>query len=108
MIGCPVDAIHRGKHLQIIIEDHCIGCRLCERNCPYGNIFMEPNTRDLIEAEDEGGQTYMVARLKAAACDLCDAEGVEDDITPRCVTACPHDAARRVTGGELLVQVRGF
>src|SRR5262249_37676561 len=40
MIGCPVDSIHRGKHNQIVIEDHCIGCGLCATNCPYGNIFM--------------------------------------------------------------------
>ena len=43
MVGCPVDAIHRGKHLQIVIEDHCIGCGLCATNCPYGNISMVPN-----------------------------------------------------------------
>src|SRR5438552_17653099 len=35
MSGCPVDSIHRGKHLQIVIEDHCIGCGLCASNCPY-------------------------------------------------------------------------
>ena len=45
MSGCPVDSIHRGKHLQIVIEDHCIGCGLCASNCPYGNIFMVPNRR---------------------------------------------------------------
>jgi Fe-S-cluster-containing hydrogenase component 2 len=45
MVGCPVDSIHRGKHLQIVIEDHCIGCGLCAENCPYGSIFMIPNER---------------------------------------------------------------
>ncbi len=43
MEGCPVDAIHRdAKSLEILIEDHCIGCSLCERNCPYGSIQMVP------------------------------------------------------------------
>jgi Fe-S-cluster-containing hydrogenase component 2 len=41
MDGCPVDAIHRrGNHLEVIIENHCIGCGLCEKNCPYGSIHM--------------------------------------------------------------------
>jgi Fe-S-cluster-containing dehydrogenase component len=107
MIGCPVDSIHRGKHLQIVIEDHCIGCGLCANNCPYGNIFMLGNERDLVEAEDpeHPGQTRRVARPKAATCDLCDAEGYEEHSEPRCVYACPHDAAHRKTGDELLAEV---
>ena len=39
MTGCPVDSIHRGKHLQIVIEDHCIGCGLCAENCPVRQHF---------------------------------------------------------------------
>ena len=107
MIGCPVDSIHRGKHLQIVIEDHCIGCGLCAQNCPYGNIFMLANERDPMEAEDpeHPGQTRRVARPKAATCDLCDAEGHEERPEPRCVYACPHDAAHRKSGEELLAEV---
>ena len=45
MIGCPVDSIHRGKHQQIVIEDHCIGCGLCATNCPFGNINMPENEK---------------------------------------------------------------
>ena len=52
MTGCPVDSIHRGKHLQIVIEDHCIGCGLCAENCPYGSIFMIPNERNRIAIAD--------------------------------------------------------
>lgn len=97
MIGCPVDAIHRGKHLQIVIEDHCIGCGLCARNCPYGNISMPINKRGLLAGEEP--------RPKASTCDLCDAAGKEDHPIPRCVHACPHDAAKRMTGDELLAKV---
>jgi Fe-S-cluster-containing hydrogenase component 2 len=109
MIGCPVDAIHRGKHQQIVIEDHCIGCGLCARNCPYDNISMQPNSLDLMEAEDpeRPGQTRQVARAKAATCDLCDADGQEERLAPRCVYACPHDAANRMTGEDLLRIVMG-
>jgi Fe-S-cluster-containing hydrogenase component 2/CRP-like cAMP-binding protein len=104
MSGCPVDSIHRGKHLQIVIEDHCIGCGLCASNCPYGNIFMVPNRRRSIEAPhpDYPGKTTMVAQLKAATCDLCDAKGVRSAPAPQCVASCPHEAASRVSGSELL------
>lgn len=40
MIGCPVGSIRRGNNLQIVIEDWCIGCQLCSKNCPYGSIQM--------------------------------------------------------------------
>jgi Fe-S-cluster-containing hydrogenase component 2/CRP-like cAMP-binding protein len=96
MIGCPVDAIHRGRHLQIVIEDHCIGCGLCATNCPYGNISMLPNLT---------GRN--AAQPKAATCDLCDAGGERTTPLPRCVYACPHDAAHRMTGNELLEHVLG-
>ncbi len=100
MTGCPVDAIHRGKHLQIVIEDHCIGCGLCAENCPYGSIFMMPNERHRHPTPDldHPGQTILTAQPKAVACDLCDA-------TPACVFSCPHDAAHRMTGDELLQRV---
>lgn len=107
MVGCPVDSIHRGKHLQIIIEDHCIGCGLCAQNCPYGNIWMVPNENTPIATPDplHPGQTRMIPRPKAATCDLCDAEGTRDVPLPRCVYACPHDAAHRMTGEQLLEKV---
>jgi Fe-S-cluster-containing hydrogenase component 2 len=105
MIGCPVDSIHRGKHLQIVIEDHCIGCGLCAQNCPYGNIFMIPNNSR--QSETTGGpvQNRLVAAAKAATCDLCDADGRLQTPVPRCVYACPHDAAFRMTGEDLLKKV---
>jgi Fe-S-cluster-containing hydrogenase component 2/CRP-like cAMP-binding protein len=107
MSGCPVDSIHRGKHLQIVIEDHCIGCGLCASNCPYGNIFMIPNRHHVVEAPDADrpDRKRMKAQLKAATCDLCDAKGERDSPLPRCVTSCPHEAAGRYTGDELLQAV---
>jgi Fe-S-cluster-containing hydrogenase component 2/CRP-like cAMP-binding protein len=109
MVGCPVDSIHRGKHLQIVIEDHCIGCGLCAENCPYGSIFMIPNERRKISTIDpeRAGRTYAVGQLKAANCDLCDARGELSSPRPACVAACPHDAAFRLTGPQLLQRVMG-
>ncbi len=104
MVGCPVDSIHRGKHLQIVIEDHCIGCGLCASNCPYGSISMMPNMHRQIETPDPLVPNRMthVAQMKATNCDLCDAEGHRDTPQPRCVSACPHDAAFRMSGDELM------
>jgi len=97
MTGCPVDAIHRGKHLQIVIEDHCIGCGLCAENCPYGSISVQPNLKPL--------DGMIVAQPKAVNCDLCDSKDQRSTPNPSCVSSCPHDAAHRYTGAQLLERV---
>jgi Fe-S-cluster-containing hydrogenase component 2/CRP-like cAMP-binding protein len=109
MVGCPVDSIHRGKHLQIVIEDHCIGCGLCAENCPYGSIFMIPNERNPVAVPDllHPGRSQLVGQLKAANCDLCDSAGDLASPEPACVAACPHDAAFRMTGPQLLARAMG-
>ena len=40
MKDCPPDAIHRAPNGEVFIDDNCIGCGNCERNCPYGVIQM--------------------------------------------------------------------
>lgn len=94
MVGCPVDAIHRESSLEISIESHCIGCGLCARNCPYGNINMV----------GEHDASRAIVQQKATTCDLCKSVGVDasnplDEVS--CVYACPHNAAFRMTGEEL-------
>jgi ferredoxin len=96
MTGCPVDAIHRGKHLQIVIEDHCIGCGLCAENCPYGSISIAPNHHH---------PTGLASAPKAINCDLCDSHDERNSPNPSCVSSCPHDAAHRYTGEQLLGHV---
>jgi Fe-S-cluster-containing hydrogenase component 2 len=96
MTGCPVDAIHRGKHLQIVIEDHCIGCGLCAANCPYGSIYVEAN---------QNHAPGLPAQPKAVNCDLCDSHDERSTPNPSCVSSCPHDAAHRFTGEQLLQKV---
>ena len=41
MADCPPNAIHRGPDGEVFIDDTCIGCGNCQRNCPYGVIRME-------------------------------------------------------------------
>jgi Fe-S-cluster-containing hydrogenase component 2 len=101
MEGCPVDAIHRhGNHLEVIIENHCIGCGLCERNCPYGAIHMVPRAtpNPAASAHPDGNPTMTAAR-RAVNCDLCNGE------EPFCVQACPHEASHRMAGPDLMDEV---
>jgi Fe-S-cluster-containing dehydrogenase component len=91
MVGCPVGSIQRNVDGTILIRDWCIGCGLCERNCPYGNINMH---------ETSGKAT---ADRVATTCDYCASAGG----VARCVYACPHDAAHRMKGSELLQIVGG-
>lgn len=101
MEGCPVDAIHRvGNHLEVVIENHCIGCGLCERNCPYGAIHMvqRGTTNPAATAHPDGNPNLTAAR-KAVNCDLCGGE------QPFCCQACPHEAAYRMAGPDLMDEV---
>lgn len=107
LAGCPVDAIHRaGTGLEVRIDSHCIGCGLCGHNCPYGSIHLveesEGGLREVPKADWPTPGTDAVpgrkARLKAVNCDLCADSGTG----PRCVYACPHDAAHRLTGPRVL------
>ena len=97
MIGCPVGAIRRRQSLEVIIEDWCIGCGLCARNCPYGNITLHPFS---LTETDGTGHRAEVVKQKATSCDLC-----TDHAEPSCVYACPHDAAHRVDPNEFFKQV---
>jgi CRP-like cAMP-binding protein/Fe-S-cluster-containing dehydrogenase component len=100
MVGCPVGSIRRRNSREIIIEDWCIGCGKCADNCPYGNINMHP-FHELRDDPLHPGQRIAVIQQKATTCDLC--AGLDGQ--PSCVYACPHDAAHRMSGAELLKSV---
>ncbi len=111
MTDCPPDAIARDPHGEVFIRDNCIGCGNCERNCPYGNIFMvhpkAPRSvfgwlRELFGGDGEGGTHAAPAaaadggRTVAVKCDLCR----EIHGGPACVRSCPTGAAIRLEPGE--------
>jgi CRP-like cAMP-binding protein/Fe-S-cluster-containing hydrogenase component 2 len=103
MVGCPVGSIRRRGSREIIIEDWCIGCGKCAENCPYGNINMHPlPTGEVAPDPADPGRSIPVVRQKATMCDLC---AELPDQQPSCVYACPHDAAHRMTGAELIRDV---
>lgn len=115
MKDCPPDAIHRASNGEVYIDDTCIGCGNCEKNCPYGVIHMgvgsdkkpgvlswlltgmgmEPGSNYIPKAEEKDAK-------RAVKCDMCrDVSG-----GPACVRACPTGAAIRVSPSEFVDRVR--
>lgn len=110
MADCPPNAIKRGPDGEVFIDETCIGCGNCQRNCPYGVIRMDakpPQKPGLLSwmlfgAGPGPGEASYSWRKKAAAgteqaklaikCDMC--SGIEGG--PACVRACPTGAAIRV------------
>ncbi|HEV2690522.1 MAG TPA: cyclic nucleotide-binding domain-containing protein [Bryobacteraceae bacterium] len=100
MVGCPVGAIGRRNSLEVIIENWCIGCGLCAKNCPYGNINLHPFP-GMEDDPNTPGRQMAVTKYKATSCDLC-----TEHQEPSCVYACPHDAAHRVEPNEFFKWLR--
>jgi CRP-like cAMP-binding protein/thioredoxin reductase/ferredoxin-like protein FixX len=110
MKDCPPDAIRRAPNGEVFIEDSCIGCGNCERNCPYGVIQMASGKEDAPgllswlltgrgaapgERQPASGPD---AIKKAVKCDMCkDLSG-----GPACVRACPTGAALRMSPAEFV------
>src|ERR1051325_9458245 len=97
MLDCPPDAISRDPRGEVYIKSNCIGCGNCERNCPYGNIFMvhkEPERSLLGWIKGLFGKKHEeVEQTVAVKCDLC--RGISGG--PACVRGCPTGAAIRLT-----------
>ncbi|MBB4614421.1 Fe-S-cluster-containing hydrogenase component 2 [Novosphingobium taihuense] len=128
MADCPPNAIHRGPDGEVFINDTCIGCGNCQRNCPYGVIRMDkvpPKKPSLLSwlffgsGPGPGEPSYkwskkntkytgdpavdeLLDRKKAIKCDMC--AGIEGG--PSCVRACPTGAAIRVSPDEFLTVAR--
>ena len=122
MSDCPPDAIRRAPHGEVYINDSCIGCGNCQRNCPYGVIQMEkvpprkPNLLNWLlfgtgpgpgqpDAEWIKGKTSSgeaAAPKKAVKCDMC--MGIDGG--PACVRACPTGAAVRVSPEQYLTAAK--
>ncbi|HEX5628645.1 MAG TPA: cyclic nucleotide-binding domain-containing protein [Usitatibacteraceae bacterium] len=112
MKDCPPDAIHRSAAGEVFVNDSCIGCGNCEKNCPYGVIQLAPvdpkrrrpslwswlvlglGTEPGMEPKPKGKDIPK----KAVKCDMCmDLPG-----GAACVRACPTGAAIRVSPDEFL------
>ena len=112
MKDCPPDAIQRSPNGEVFIQDTCIGCGNCEKNCPYGVIQMAPVTPQkskptlmswlLFGLGDEPGREKKsedkTLAKKAVKCDMC--KGQKGGAA--CVRACPTGAAIRVSPEKFL------
>ena len=117
MADCPPNAIHRGPDGEVFIDETCIGCGNCQRNCPYGVIRMDkvpPPKPSLLSwlffgkgpGPGEPSKEWAYANAepgvekpkKAIKCDMC--SGIEGG--PACVRACPTGAAIRIAPEEFL------
>jgi Fe-S-cluster-containing hydrogenase component 2 len=67
--ACPVNAIviNHATGAKEVIEDVCVGCKVCTIACPFGTI------------------NYSQATGKVVKCDLCGGD-------PECAKACPTQA----------------
>ena len=122
MADCPPNAIKRGPDGEVFIDETCIGCGNCQRNCPYGVIRMDarpPEKPSLLQwllfGRGPGpGEAPYAWRKQAAAqeqaerpkvaikCDMC--AGIDGG--PACVRACPTGAAIRVAPEQFLSATR--
>lgn len=128
MADCPPNAIQRGPDGEVRINDTCIGCGNCQRNCPYGVIRMDkvpPKKPGLLswlflgkgpgpgeppakwskkntKYTGDPAVDEALDRKKAIKCDMC--AGIDGG--PSCVRACPTGAAIRVSPDEFLTVAR--
>jgi CRP-like cAMP-binding protein/Fe-S-cluster-containing hydrogenase component 2/thioredoxin reductase len=122
MADCPPNAIKRGPDGEVFIDETCIGCGNCQRNCPYGVIRMDPKPPKkpsllqwLLFGKGPGpGEASYEWRKKAAEkegaakaklaikCDMC--SGIDGG--PACVRACPTGAAIRVSPDKFLTYTK--
>jgi cGMP-dependent protein kinase 2 len=117
MTDCPPNAIHRGPDGEVFIDESCIGCGNCQRNCPYEVIRMDktpPKKPGLLawmffgvgpgpgepdaQWKDSHAKKDSTAGKVAIKCDMC----VGKDGGPACVRACPTGAAIRVSPENFL------
>jgi len=80
--ACPMNAIVRDVKTSAltIVEERCIGCKMCVVACPFGGITVLPDK-------------------KVAKCDLCGGD-------PKCVQYCPTGAIEYIPERNLALRKR--
>uniref|UniRef100_Q3AP62 Fe-S-cluster-containing hydrogenase components 1-like protein n=1 Tax=Chlorobium chlorochromatii (strain CaD3) TaxID=340177 RepID=Q3AP62_CHLCH len=71
---CPVEALHKREDGIVDFDKRrCIGCKACAQACPYGALYIDPETHT------------------SAKCNYC-AHRKEVGMKPACVVICPQQA----------------
>ncbi|MGR3218730.1 MAG: cyclic nucleotide-binding domain-containing protein [Candidatus Anammoxibacter sp.] len=108
MSKCPTNSIVKDLSGEIYHKDTCIGCGMCERNCPYGNITMYELPASASKkwsggnhSADNGDskETNMPGK-RAGTCDKCKGRKYY-----ACVYNCPVGAVRRVDPEEFFTLI---
>lgn len=74
--SCPTEAIERNADGRVNINDSkCVGEKACVSACPYGAIYIDPQTK------------------VADKCDFC-TDRTAYGLSPACVSVCPTEALR--------------
>lgn len=115
MADCPPNALQRDPGGAVYVNETCIGCGNCARNCPYDAITMSalPAPKSgllswlLFGGKYGPGEASKPKKSKenkelSRKCDLCR----EVDGGPSCVRACPTGAVIRVSPEELFSRIR--
>lgn len=115
MDDCPPNALQRDPDGAVYINETCIGCGNCVRNCPYDAIHMSalPAPKSglfswlLFGGAYGPGEAPAPVKSKenkylARKCDLCREIGGD----PACIKACPTGAVIRVGPEELFRRIR--
>jgi Fe-S-cluster-containing hydrogenase component 2/thioredoxin reductase/CRP-like cAMP-binding protein len=116
MKDCPPNAIRRSPTGEVYINETCIGCGNCQKNCPYDVIRMvyeAPKKPGLLswlltgwgpgmgeELDYHPTEAAKAKGKKAVKCDAC----ISVENGPACVKACPTGAALRI-GPERFVDL---
>lgn len=87
--ACPTGALRQADGQVQLVEQHCIGCKLCVMVCPFGAVT--------VKAERHVGEEAITNRGVASKCDLCVGWRAETGKTvTACVESCPTKAIRLV------------
>lgn len=86
---CPTAACRQADGQITIVEQHCIGCKLCVMVCPFGVIT--------VRSEKPTQGPSLTNRGVAKKCDLCvEWRASTGKTDPACVEACPTKAIKMV------------
>src|SRR5204862_6350927 len=68
MTACPVGAITiNAAGAKDVLDDTCVGCKLCSIACPYGTMFYDPDSRKAVKCNLCGGAPALAEAFPTGA-----------------------------------------